>query len=492
MHLPDYVRALRRQRTILLGCVIAGLVIAWLITLFSPRVFLATASGIVRMPATSDPAKASAAETVARSKAGSYVDLATGRDVAEQVIEELQLDTAPDRIVTLITVTHQANTPTLRISARAATAHGARVLADTWVNALATQVQSIEDPRKTGKTVRLQPVEAATSPLQPISPNPGRNLLAGASLGLLVGAAAALSRARLDRRIRDTDALPRQFGVAVLGAIPRSSALVHSGTRPMPVMSARTPDAATSAAAEAFFALRTNVSFTNIKPAPRVIVVTSPLPGDGKSTIAANLAAAMSEGEDSVILIDGDLRRSVLAHSFELSGEVGLTELLRREATFNQVAQHPNSAPRLTVIPAGGLTSDPSKLLGSQAMRQLLQALRRDHLVVIDAPPLLPVTDAAVLAAIADGALVVISAGKTLDVQLNAALTQLKRVDGRVLGIIANRVEVPRTLYSSYARDYRRAVPAGAERGSAGKPVKGESIRSGPQVAVHPEDPRRR
>ena len=173
---------------------------------------------------------------------------------------------------------------------------------------------------------------------------------------------------------------------------------------------------------------------------PRVIVVTSPLPGDGKSTVSANLAASLAESGESVILLDGDLRHPVVAESFGLVGGVGLTDLLTSKATLAEVSQHPTSSPGLTVVGAGAIPPNPSELLGSNVMRQLLQNLKKDHIVIIDAPPLLPVTDAAVLTANSDGALVVISAGKTLDNQLDGALAHLEQVNGHVLGVIFNKV----------------------------------------------------
>ena len=186
---------------------------------------------------------------------------------------------------------------------------------------------------------------------------------------------------------------------------------------------------------------------------PRVIVVTSPLPGDGKSTIAVNLAAALSMSDRRVVLIDGDLRRPVMAESFGLIEGLGLTDVLIGSVEFDEVAQPAGGLPNLRVLAAGRIPPNPSEMLGSQAMRRLLQRLAADHTVIVDAPPLLPVTDAAVLTASADGALVVVSAGQTLDTQLRDALANLGAVQGHTLGVVLNRVS-PKSSNAGYYGGY--------------------------------------
>ena len=173
---------------------------------------------------------------------------------------------------------------------------------------------------------------------------------------------------------------------------------------------------------------------------PRVIVVTSPQQGDGKSTIAANLAAAVAVSGQPIVLVDADLRRPSIAESFGLVEGAGLTDVLvgrvETEDVLQQDAQHPN----LSILAAGAIPPNPSEMLGSQVMHNLLRQLAQDAIVIVDAPPLLPVTDAAVLTAVADGAFVVVSTGKTLDTELESALGHLETVNGRALGVIFNRV----------------------------------------------------
>jgi capsular exopolysaccharide synthesis family protein len=169
-----------------------------------------------------------------------------------------------------------------------------------------------------------------------------------------------------------------------------------------------------------------------------------------------------------VVLIDGDLRRPVVAESFGLVEGAGLTDLLIGRVRFSEVAQQVGALPHLTIIAAGGTPPNPSELLGSKAMRRLLEKLAdTGYTVIIDAPPLLPVTDAAVLTASADGALVVVSAGQTVDSQLGAALASLNAVQGHTLGVVLNKVS-PKSLDSVEYGGYYAATAPASPKESAG------------------------
>jgi capsular exopolysaccharide synthesis family protein len=206
--------------------------------------------------------------------------------------------------------------------------------------------------------------------------------------------------------------------------------------------------------AEAFRKLRTNLAYMDVDQPPRVIVVTSPKQSDGKSTIAANLAAAIAIGGQRVTLVDGDLRRPTVADSLAILDGAGLTDVLVGRVTAEEVMQDHPDVPGLRVLASGAIPPNPSELLGSQAMRHLIEELSADAMVIIDAPPLLPVTDAAVLTRSTDGAIVVISHGGTLDTELQAALNNITTVHGRALGIVFNRMR--RSASGGYYGDYYR------------------------------------
>ena len=177
-------------------------------------------------------------------------------------------------------------------------------------------------------------------------------------------------------------------------------------------------------------------------------MVTSSVPAEGKSTVTANLAVTMAAAGENVVVVDGDLRRPTLVDVFNLIPGVGVTDVLSGHAELEDVLQEWSAMPNLRVLGSGRIPPNPSELLGSLAMKTLLRTLAQDAIVLVDAPPLLPVTDAAVLTRIADGAIVVIRSGKTTDEELGKSLGNLGRVNGNVLGTILNRV--PTTGAGSY------------------------------------------
>jgi capsular exopolysaccharide synthesis family protein len=186
---------------------------------------------------------------------------------------------------------------------------------------------------------------------------------------------------------------------------------------------------------------------------PQAIVITSPRQGDGKSTTAVNLAAAIALSGRKVTLIDADLRRPTLATLLGLDDSVGLTDVLASRLGLADVVQHHPEIVGLSVLTTGNQPPNPSELLGSKAMRSLIASLAKKGMVVIDAPPLLPVTDAAILGHAADGALLTVSAGSTLDHELQAALGHLEHAQAKVLGVVLNRVS-RKTAGSGYQSYY--------------------------------------
>lgn len=466
MDLSQYIKVLRAHWLGVLLIVTLAVAGAAGFTLTRPQIYAANSTGFVTTGSSSDPSLASVNDSVSKSRAKSYVDIATSRPTAQRVIDELGLSVSPSALIGNITVEQPLDTVLIKITARSDSPTEAQKLADAWVVALAAQVEQVENPNdvSAGPATRLLPVESAELPTTPISPRPSLNVAIGLAVGLILGLAYALMRSQLDRRLRDPLEVERAFNVPVVGAIPEANELRHRDGERAPLAVQSSPFGAPSASAEAIRKLRTNLSYVDVDNPPRVIVVTSPQQSDGKSTLAGNLAAAIAVGGQRVTLVDADLRRPTVATSFGLVEGAGLTDVVSGQAAVEDVIQEHGEIHSLYILAAGDIPPNPSELLGSQAMRTLLRTLARDSIVIVDAPPLLPVTDAAVVAGHSDGVLVAIRSGSTLDTELRLALDHLDSVHAKVLGVVFNRVTGRGAAGAYYGTYYRAAHTATAPK----------------------------
>lgn len=446
MELLDYLRVIRAHWVGVLLIVLVAVGAAGAYTLSQPKVYAADAGGFVTAGQAADSGLAQLNDSLAKSRAASYVDIASSRAVADRVIDELSLDTTASALIGSITVEQPVDTVLINITARSASPAEAQRLADAWVRALSQQVSALEDPTDSGQAgvLGVEPVEAAALPSTPVSPRPALNLALGGILGLLLGVGYAVVRSIVDRRLRSPEDVERRFGVPIIGRLPMTKSATETG-----LLVSDAVDQESFGIGESFRRLRSNLSYMNVDDPPRVIVVTSARPRDGKSTTAANLAAAISLSGQPVTLVDGDLRRPSVADKLGLVEGAGLTDVLIGQVDLEDVLQQHSRFTALQVLAAGSTPPNPSELLGSHAMQALLKELAEHGIVIVDAPPLLPVTDAAVLTRNSDGAIVVVSYGSTLDAELDECLRQLTAVKGHVLGVVFNRM--PRRGAGYYA-----------------------------------------
>lgn len=444
MELRDYLRIFRAHWLGMVLIIVGAIVLAFGWTLTQPKVYTADASAIVQANnKTDDPGMANLGNSVAQQKVKTYVELGSSRKVAQSVIDELALKQSPESLVSKVSISNPVDTTSLRVSASASTPEQARDIAEAWVRGMATEVNIIEtDSADQTGAVYLRPIDSARLPSSPSSPNVKLVLAIGGLVGLALAIGYGLLRYTLDRRIRSVEGVERETGVAVVGTVPEEKTFT-SEDRLIPFdggNSANSSKAHLFAIAEAMRELRTNIQFMDVDNPPRAIVVTSPLPGDGKSTTASNLAITLASSGQRVVLIDGDLRRPMIDTAFGLPKGAGLSDVLAGRAELGDVAHRIGSNGRLLVITAGKVPPNPSEVLGSARMKELLEAISREAIVIIDAPPLIPVTDAAVLAHSADGAIIVATVGKTTFEVLGKALGNLERAGARALGIVLNRV----------------------------------------------------
>lgn len=197
-----------------------------------------------------------------------------------------------------------------------------------------------------------------------------------------------------------------------------------------------------SPVAEAYRTLRTNMEFSNLDKNLRTILVTSAGAEEGKSTTLSNLAVTIAQSGKRVILVDADLRRPTLHQVFGLKNSVGLTDMVRDETILANPPTQETNVPNLRVLTSGQLPPNPAEILGSKRMSEILAALlERADMVLLDAPPVLAVTDAAVLSSKVDGVLLVVSAGKTKRESARKAQAQLEKINAKIIGAVINNVK---------------------------------------------------
>lgn len=471
MELRDYLLVLRTHWLPILMLTLAGLAVALGWTMTQPRLYTATASGYVTATDMRGESGSSlVGDQLARGKVKSYLDIGSWRTVAEYAIDQLGLATTPEALVSSVQVSNPLDTVVIHVAATAREPEAARDLAQAWIRGMAAAIDEIEGDGTAGSApVTLIAGDSARLPQAPSSPNATLNLALGGLIGLALGIGYAMLRSVLDRRIRTPEDVEGETGVAVVGRLPLEPDLdTH---RRVLSFASRTEERERFALAEAMRELRTNLQFMDVDNPPRSIVVTSPRAGDGKSTTAANLAVSLAAAGHRVAFIDGDLRRPVVASMFNVPEDAGLTDLLTGKAQLTDVAYTVGPQRNLLVIPAGRIPPNPSEVLGSQRMRELIQKLTAHGMVIIDSPPTLLVSDAAVLSTATDGALVVVSAKQSTYEMLQQALGNIAKVNGRVLGIVVNRMPRARGAEYYYGPRARRGEELSpgqfGDRGSA-------------------------
>ena len=294
------------------------------------------------------------------------------------------------------------------------------------------------------RTGGAQLVRAAETPEDPVEPTTARNSRVGARPRRHARHRAALLVDHLDDTVKSREDLAEIIGeLPVMAIIPETE---HpAGT---PVTQATTQQPAT----EAYRTLRTSLQFLSLDRPLRVLQVVSALPGEGKTTTVANLAVVLARNGQRVVAVDTDLRRPQMAEEFSVVTSVGLTQVLLGTATLDGALRPVSGEPDLHLLPSGPPPPNPSELLGSQPFRDLVNQLAiRFDVVVLDSAPVLPVSDALVLTAVADGVIFIVQANKTSARQVRRGLEQLAQAHAPVLGVVLNRGDVE----TSYAYDYR-------------------------------------
>ena len=495
MDLEQIVRVIRTYLWLIVSSTVLAVVAALGVTSILPRMYEGEATVVVG-PGISSQVQDYSQLLSSIQLARTYVQAATTRVMADEVVGALGLDLTSEEFLKSVAVSAERETPivTIRVeaddpvlAARAANEIATRLVAKASViggrdeevakivreqidqlqaiivdtqRRIAT-LQGIENPTagqltqlasSQAQLVSLQAslasilastavgsagsvaiLDPATPPSQASSPRPIINVVIGALVGFLSGLLFAVGLATLDDSLKTASDVRTILGLPVLGVIGRirSAALRGPQYRLAMLLYPR------SIASEAFRKVRTSLSFTGVDEPIRTVVVTSAGRSEGKTTVAANLALAFAQNGTRTILVDGDLRQPMVHELFSLFNDVGLSSALRSDGQPADQYLAETEEPNLRVLTAGPPSPNPAELLASKRMRSVIETLSRSaDMVVIDSPPLLAVTDAALLSTTVDGAVLVISAKRTRTAAARSAVSTIQGVGGRVLGVV--------------------------------------------------------
>lgn len=462
------------------ACLLLGALAAWAVNALTTPVYEARTQLFVATHAGSDTMQLNQGQSFSQARVLSYANIVNTRQVTEAVVKELRLPTTPDELAGRIRAEAPVNTVLIDITVSDTDRQRAARTANAVAVRFGRVVERLETPRTVVSDLDPEIVDAApvspvtlgvtqraTVPSVPVSPRPLLNLAVGLLGGLLLGVALAALRETLDTTFKTAEALSELTALAPLATIPfDNDAPLHPIT---------VGEAAHSPRAEAFRRLRTNLQFAQVGERPRIISVTSSLPGEGKTNTAANLAVSLARAGIATCLVDADLRRPCLARTFGLVQDAGLTSVLIGQASAADVMQQANAG--LAVLTSGPMPPNPTELLSSAQMGEVLQELAAAYeVVIVDTAPLLPVADTVGLAPLTQGTLLVVRASKTSREQVRTAVDSLRNVGARPLGVVFNMADVAKGGYGSYGTYGELPAPRPAvRRRAAGDPQDAEA-----------------
>jgi len=367
----------------------------------------------------------------AAQRVKSYSELATSRELMQRVISELNLNLTPNQLADKITSEVPTDTVIIVLTVTDPDPAVAQKIAKTESEVFTDYLAELETPLdKSTSPVKASVVDPASYNANQVSPKPVLNLVLAGIVGLMLGFGVAVLRELLDNTISSAGDVETAIDAPVLtsvaydGDVPKHPLLTDAGNH--------------SPRVEAFRLLRTNLQFLDLDTRPRSLVITSAVPNEGKTSTATNLAIALAQTGQRVLLVDGDLRRPKVASVLGLERSVGLTTVLvGRSELHDSIQKH--TASGIYFLASGPIPPNPTEVLQSHAAQALFDRLgQMFDMVIIDAPPLLPVSDAAIMARDVDGAILVVRHGKTTKDQLQQARLRLAQVDANLFGVAVN------------------------------------------------------
>jgi succinoglycan biosynthesis transport protein ExoP len=477
LNVTEYLRITREHWAPVAAVALAGIMFASLFALTRTPAYTTSSQVFVSFHGAESTSELATGTSYVQRRVVSYSNLVRSPQVLDPVIVELGLNTTAGELGTRVQAAPVTDTVLIDITATDADPTVAARIANTVAESLAERVDELETPQQTvDSPVQLQMVREAAPPGSASYPNIPVMIFVGFLLGSALGIALAVLREIADTRVRSEQDVRAVTDSAVIGAIP-----VDDEAEKNPLVVQTSPYHTRS---EAFRRLRTNLQFLDLDGGPQAFVVTSSVPDEGKTTSAINLAITLADADSRVLLIDADLRRPSVAGYLGMEGSVGLTTLLIQRATIDDVIQPWGSA-GLFVMPSGVVPPNPAELVGSKAMARLVHEMSEQFdYVIIDTPPLLPVTDAALIARMTSGVLMVAGAGQIRREQLRQSLANLSTVSARVLGIVLNKVARSADPYgASYGYEYQPRTEDTGGNGKSGKKSRGAGRKKPARVA---------
>jgi receptor protein-tyrosine kinase len=458
MELSDYLKVVRRRWVSIVVVTLICTVLAVAYTLLQTKQYASSARLFVSTTAadSENAGTINAGGQFSVQRVQSYAGMINSRSLAQTVIQKLDLDMKPAELADEVKASVAVNTVNLTLTVTNPDPHQAQKIAQAYAESLTDLVRQLETPPgQTEAPIKATIVDNASYSDVPVSPKPTRNVGLGIVLGLLLGFGLAVLRQTLDTRVHSAEEVSEITEKPVLGAIG-----FDPETKETPLISDLPSH---SPRAEAFRVLRTNLQFVDVDTQNKVFVLSSAVPAEGKTSTSVNLAISLAQAGVKTLLVEGDLRRPRAASRLGLDDAIGVTSVLVGKVKFADALQHDEKA-GLDFLAAGPIPPNPAELLQSNAMADLLATLRKTYdVVLIDAPPLLPVTDAALLARQADGAILVVKHGTITRDQVRLSVQRLEQVDARLVGVVMNMLPAKGRGYGygygyGYAPDDSRHV----------------------------------
>src|SRR2546425_2753495 len=460
MELIQYWRVMRRWAWLIILCPLLAALAAGLISLQLPKVYEAQVSLLVR-PAQPLAVVPGSAPLTADQVLRTYAALMTERPILERVISDEALPTDPVKLSRQITVTPVPSTTILNVAVRDTDPDRARRTANTLVADFLADVKAIQRSEANAPTAssadNLVVKSPAILPTEPVWPKPLLIVALALIAGLAVGAGLAFLLDSMDQSVRSDDILRERVGLVPLGHI---SFILAKPDRRGELLSL----AGDSPVVEAYKALRTNLLFSSVDKEVKTIVITSAGPNEGKSRTAANLAIVLAQAGHPTLLVDADFRRPSQHRMFGRVRNVGLSNLIVQDMPEAALFVPDEQVKDLVILASGPTPPNPSELLGSAQMKALFARFRKGFdYIVIDTPPVNAVTDATVLAANSDAAILVVDTNKATYTGVQHAKQALDRVGAKVLGSVMNKMKASggRYYYSEYGYGYGSSAPNG-------------------------------